>query len=214
MNLAAPQSFKVVTYLLTHDETTQLAISEETGVSLHRVHDVVKYLRDVAILREGSRQGARVILSDPVRLLDTISLHRPLSKLVTDSVRLELTNVVEAERLFANISKKQKLLYAFTCFSGLNKYIEYYINYPAIHVYSTNPERIVKTLPSGRGTVTVNTLQADLSQFEQVKNVKGLSVVPALQVVIDLFCLGAEGRDGAMKLYESLKQVRKQRAKR
>ena len=44
MNLAAPKSFKVVTYLLLHEESTQLGISEETGVSLYQAHDVVKYL--------------------------------------------------------------------------------------------------------------------------------------------------------------------------
>jgi len=214
MNLAAPKSFKVVTYLLLHEESTQLGISEETGVSLYQVHDVVKYLTDIAILREGSRRGARVVLSDPIRLLDAISLHRPLSRLVVDTIRLEHTDVAEAEKLIANMSKKQNLRYAFTCFSGLNKYMEYYIAYPTIHVYSTNPERIVRTLPSGRGTVTVNFLQADQSQFERVKNVRGSSVVAAMQVVIDLFCLGAEGRDGAIKLYESLKQVSKQRTKR
>jgi len=214
MNLASPQSFKVATHLLMHEESTQLGISEETGVSLYQVHDVVKYLTDVAILREGSRKGARVILSDPIRLLDAISLHRPLSRLVTDTVRLELTDVAEAEKLIAKMSKRQGLGYAFTCFSGLGKYIEYYIGYPAIHFYSTNPERIAKSLPLGRGTVTVKILRADQSQFEQVKTVRGFSLVPALQVVIDLFCLGAEGRDGAIKLYESLKQVGKQRSRR
>lgn len=214
MNLAAKQSFKVVTYLLTHEESTQLGISEETGVSLYQVHDVVKYLTDVAILQEGSRRGARVVLSDPIRLLDAISLDRPLSRLVVDTVRLELTDVAEAEKLIANISKKQNLRYAFTCFSGLNKYIEYYIAYPAVHVYSANAEKIVKTLPLGRGTATVNILQADQSQFEQVKTVRGSNIVIPLQVVIDLFCLGAEGRDGAIKLYESLKKVAKRRTRR
>ncbi len=214
MKLSAPQSFKVVTYLLTNEKSTQLRISKETGVSLYQVHDVVKYLKDVAILREGGRRGARVILADPIRLLDAISLDRPLSNLLIDTIRLELSDVIEAERLIANISKKQKLSYAFTCFSGLNKHMEYYISYPAIHVYSVNPERIIKMLPVGKGTVTVNILRDDQLLLKKVKNVRGLSVVSALQVVIDLFCLGAEGRDGAIKLYDSLKRIAKQETKR
>lgn len=214
MNLAAKQSFRVVTYLLMHEESTQLGISEETGVSLYQVHDVVKYLTDVAILREGRKKGARVVLSDPIRLLDAVSLDRPLSRLIVDTIRLELTDVAEAEKLIANVSKKQNLHYAFTCFSGLNKYMEYYISYPTVHVYSAKAEKIARTLPLGRGTTTVNILRADQSQFEQVKTVRGSSIVTPLQVVIDLFCLGAEGRDGAIKLYESLKKVAKRRTKR
>ena len=32
-------------------------------------------------------------------------------------------------------------------------------------------------------------------------------LVEPIQVVIDLFCLGGAGRDGAVKLYENLTQI-------
>ncbi|MGI0080542.1 MAG: hypothetical protein ACRECH_13075 [Nitrososphaerales archaeon] len=41
---------------------------------------------------------------------------------------------------------------------------------------------------------------------------RALMLVELIQVVIDLFCLGGAGRDGAMKLYWSLtKEVRARR---
>lgn len=34
----------------------------------------------------------------------------------------------------------------------------------------------------------------------------GFTLAEPVQVVIDLFCLGGSGRDGAMKLYEEVKE--------
>ncbi len=43
--------------------------------------------------------------------------------------------------------------------------------------------------------------------LKNTRRVRDLTLVEPIEVVIDLFCLGGAGRDGAMKLYQSLMQI-------
>ncbi len=143
-------------------------------------------------------------LSDPLRLLEVLSAERPLSKLVTREVRTEESQAPKVERLVRNAAVHTGF-YALTAFSALAKYVEYYITYPTVHVYSDNPERLADYIPSGRGDVAVQVLRPDSELIRQnARRLKEATLVEPVQVVIDLFCLGGGGRDGAMKLYEGI----------
>lgn len=92
--------------------------------------------------------------------------------------------------------------YAFAAFSALSKYIEYYISYPAVHVYSTDVSELVGEIPKGRGDTALHVLGVDFEIILKKAWLKGeFAVVGPIQVVVDLFGLEGAGRDGAMKLY-------------
>ena len=97
--------------------------------------------------------------------------------------------------------------YALTAFSALARYVEYYITYPTVHVYSKNPLELLGMIPRGRGDVTVQVLGPDSELIlKNARRISGFTLVEPVQVVIDLFCLGGSGRHGAMKLYEEMKK--------
>ncbi len=146
-------------------------------------------------------------LKEPLRLLEALSIERPLSKLVVEEIRTEQSEVSKVETMVRNWSVHSPRVgqYALTCFSALSKYLEYYIMYPSVHVYSGNAEELSKVLPRGRGDVVVQLLRPDSELiFRNTRLIKGLAIVEPIQVVVDLFCLGGAGRDGAMKLYQSV----------
>jgi hypothetical protein len=141
-------------------------------------------------------------LSDPLRLLEVLSVERPLSKLIVKEVRTEESEVPKAERIVRNAAAHTGP-YALTAFSALAKHMEYYITYPTVHVYSGKPLELADRVSPGRGDVTVQILRPDSeSILQNARRVKQIILVEPVQVVIDLFCLGGAGRDGAMKLYE------------
>lgn len=193
--------------MLGHRIGTQLGVSEKTGVSLYQVHVVIERLRSLEIIHEDRRRGARFVVRDPYRLLDALAFDRPLVELSAGSLRPEVGSLADAERLIRTVARKTKADYAFTCFAGLSKYLEYYLSYPAIHVYSGKSESLMRAIPEGRGPVTTFFLQPDSNAvLSGIREVGGCSVVDPIQVVIDLYCLGDEGRDGAIKLYEVLER--------
>jgi hypothetical protein len=97
--------------------------------------------------------------------------------------------------------------YALTAFSALARYVEYYITYPTVHVYSQRPLELSDRIPRGRGDVTVQVLSPDSELIlKNARRTGEFALVEPVQVVIDLFCLGGSGRDGAIKLYEEIKE--------
>jgi len=205
VKLTAPQTFKVINYLLANPHTSQVEISRITGTSRDLVNHVIQALEAPGIVAQEAREHLE--LKEPLRLLEALSIERPLSKLVTSEIRTEESEVSKVERTVRSWSVHSQSAgwYAFTCFSALSKYIEYYINYPSIHIYSSRPEELFKRLARGRGDVVIHVLRSDSELiFRNTRLVKDLSIVDPIQVVIDLFCLGGAGRDGAMKLYQSV----------
>ncbi|MHB1908005.1 MAG: hypothetical protein ACYCQJ_03925 [Nitrososphaerales archaeon] len=203
--MTATQTYKVVSYLLANPHTSQAKISRDMGVSRDLVSYIVQGLEGPGIVSQEAREHLE--LKEPLRLLEAISIERPLSKLVTNEIRTEQSEVSKVERMVRNwsVHSQRDDRYALTCFSALSKYMEYYISYPSVHVYSSNPEHLSKGLVHGRGDIVVHVLRADSDLiFRNTRLMKGLAIVEPIQVVVDLFCLGGTGRDGAMKLYQSL----------
>lgn len=148
----------------------------------------------------------RIELQDPYALLDLLSWQRPLQRLLKATVRLELTDIASAEKILREVCSKTQLDYALTAFSGLNRYLVYYITFPTVHTYTNNPEQLRQLLPKGRGPVTVEVLRMDYPDIlNSAKNINNFNVADSMQVVIDLFCLGSAGRDAATKLYEMMR---------
>ncbi|HVB11891.1 MAG TPA: winged helix-turn-helix domain-containing protein [Nitrososphaerales archaeon] len=208
VKLTAPQTSKVINYLLANPSTSQVEISRSVGVSRDLVNHVVHELEAPGIVLQEAREHLE--LKDPLRLLEALSIQRPLSKHLIAEFRTEESDVTKVERMVRNAAAhfSDSNGYALTCFSALSKYIEYYITYPTVHVYSERPGELRKGLVEGRGDVVVQILKPDSELIlGNARRMRDLMLVEPIQVVIDLFCLGGAGRDGAMKLYENVKQV-------
>ena len=175
------------------------------GVSRNLVNHVVNQLETPGVVSQKSKGHLELV--DSLRLLEVLSMERPVSKLVELEIRTEESEPSKVERMVRNAEVHGGGRYALTAFSALSKYLEYYIAYPAVHVYSTNPLDLAKGVPRGRGDVTLQILRPDSEIILEKTTRKGeFAVVEPVQVVIDLFGLGGPGRDGAMKLYEQMKR--------
>lgn len=203
VRLTAPQTYRVVSYLLAHPHTSQIEISKKLNVSRDLASHVTKELEYPGIAEQKSR--GHLELKDPLRLLEALSVERPLSKLLIGTVRTEESEVRNVEGMIAKQSSPRS--YAFTAFSALTKYLEYYITYPAVHVYSTAPNELMNRISPGNGDVTVNVFKSDSKViFDNARTIGEVRVVEPVQAVIDMFGLGGPGRDGAMKLYQMISQ--------
>jgi DNA-binding Lrp family transcriptional regulator len=201
IRLSSAQTFKVVTYIMSHPRTSQVEVAKETGASRNLVNHVVSKLVAPGILAQRGKLDLR--LEDPLRLLETMSVQRPLSSLIVKEVRTEESEVSRVEKLIREVAGAKG--YALTCFSALSKRTSYYITYPTVHVYSRKPAELSDGLAPGRGDVTVQILKPDSETIlDNAGRSRGFTVVEPVQVVIDLFCLGGPGRDGAMKLYKEI----------
>ncbi|MGQ9720961.1 MAG: hypothetical protein ACUVXA_06510 [Candidatus Jordarchaeum sp.] len=78
----------------------------------------------------GKGKWRRIELEEPYVLLDLLSWQRPLQRLLKATVRLELTEIALAENIIRGICLEARLKYALTAFSGLNRYLAYYITFP------------------------------------------------------------------------------------
>ncbi len=201
VRLTAPQTYRVISYLLAHPNTSQVQISRELNASRDLVNHVTKELEFPGIAEQKSR--GHLELKDPIRLLEALSVERPLSKLLLETIRTEETDIRTVERMIADARSAGG--YAFTTFSALGRYTQYYIAYPTIHVYAEHPHDLARRITPGRGDVTVNVLRPDSETiFHNANEMDKVRVVEPIQAVIDLFCLGGPGRDGAIKLYEQI----------
>lgn len=201
VKLSSPQAFRIAKYLLEHPVAYQRQIHRDLGTSIGWINAVVNSLYEAGITRKG--KWRRIELEDPYALLDLISWQRPLHRLLKATVRLELTEIGSAEKNLRENCLKAQLDYALTAFSGLSRYLAYYITFPTIHAYTSNPEQLSQLLPKGRGPLTIEVLSADYPDILiNTRKINNFTVVDPIQVVIDLFCLGSAGRDAATKLYE------------
>lgn len=201
VKLSSPQAFRIAKYLLGNPVTYQRQIHRDLEISIGWINKVVNSLYEAGITKKG--KWRRIELEDPYALLDLLSWHRPLQQLIQATVRLELTQLANAEKNLREICLKAQLDYALTAFSGLSRYLAYYITFPTIHTYTNNPEQLSQLLPKGRGPITIEILRPDYPDIlKNTKNINNFNTVDPIQVVIDLFCLGSAGRDAATKLYE------------
>jgi hypothetical protein len=191
----------VISYLLAHPDTSQIEIARELNTSADLVNHVTKELEFPGIVEQKSR--GHLELKDPLRLLEALSVERPLSKLLLARIRTEQSDVHVVERAMADGRSAGD--YALTAFSALARYTQYYITYPTIHVYADRPGDIAKGIRPGRGDVAVDVLRPDSEAIlHNARELEGVRVVEPIQAVIDLFCLGGPGRDGALKLYHQI----------
>lgn len=204
VKLTAEQSYQIILFLLATIRSSQTEISRYTGASKSQVNRLVNDLIDAGVIRHVESRLFEV--SDPIRLLDKIAFERPLSKLVRKEIQLEYSEVSKVEDAIRKTCEQFKIKYAFTCFSALDKYYRYHITYPTVHVYTNEQTELENKLPLGKGAVLVQMLVPDREIIMQTARVKdGFVLVDPVQVVIDLFCLGSIGRDGAIKLWEVIK---------
>jgi biotin operon repressor len=204
VRLTSPQTYKIVAYLLAHPKTSQIEISRRAGVSRNLVNHVISELEAPGVTTQKAK--GHLELTDSLRLLEVLSTERPLSRLVESEVRTEESEVSKVERIVRKAAAHEGT-YALTAFSALAKYLEYYITYPTVHVYSQKPLELSGRIPKGRGDVTVRVLRPDSELIQKnARQIRQFTLVEPVQVVIDLFCLGGPGRDGAIRLYEEIKE--------
>lgn len=208
VKLSSPQAFRIAKYLLEHPTTFQRQIQRDLQISLGWINTVTNSLNEASITRKGKRR--RIELEDPYALLDLLSWQRPLKRLLKATVRLELTEIASVEKTLRENCQAAHLTYALTAFSGLSRYLAYYITFPTVHTYSNEPTQLSKLLPKGRGPITIEILEIDHPDIiKNAKTIDNFLVVDPVQVVIDLFCLGSAGRDAATKLYEMIRSEQK-----
>jgi len=204
VKLSSSQAFRIAKYLLENPIIHQRQIHRDLGISIGWINKVVNSLYEAKIAKKGKRR--RIELEDPYALLDLLSYQRPLQRLIQATVRLEITDIKLAEKKLKEICDKNQLNYALTVFSGLSRYLAYYITFPTIHTYINNPKQLSQQLPKGRGPITIEILEPDYPDIlRNAKDVNNFHVADPTQVIIDLFCLGSAGRDAATKLYEKIK---------
>jgi hypothetical protein len=204
VKLSSPQAFRIAKYLLENPTAYQRQIHRDLGISIGWINKVVNSLYEAKIAKKGKLR--RIELEDPYALLDILSYQRPLQRLIQETVRLEITDIKLAEKRLKEICDRNQLNYALTVFSGLSRYLAYYITFPAIHTYVDNPKQLTQQLPRGRGPIIIEILKPDYSNIlKYAKDVNNFHVADPIQVVIDLFCLGSAGRDAATKLYEKIR---------
>jgi len=204
VKLTAEQSYQIILFLLATIRSSQTEISRFTGASKSQVNRLVNDLIDAAVIRHVKNRLLEV--NDPIRLLDKIAFERPLSRLVRKEIQLEYSEVNRVEDAIRKTCLNSKIKYAFTCFSALDKYYRYHITYPTVHVYTNEQTELESKLPLGKGAVLVQILAPDHEVIMQTARMKDRFVlVDPVQVIIDLFCLGSIGRDGAIKLWEVVK---------
>jgi len=202
--LTAEQSYQIILFLLGTIRSSQTEISRFTGASKSQVNRLVTTLIDTGVMKYVEDRLLEV--SDPIRLLDKIAFERPLSKLVKREIQLEYSEVDKVEDAIRNACKRSEIQYALTCFSALNKYHQYHITYPTVHLYTNEQAELETKLPLGKGAIIVQMLVPDHEIIMQTARLKdGFNLVDPVQVIIDLFCLGSIGRDGAIKLWEVVK---------
>jgi len=184
VKLSAAQTFRIARYLLENSVSSQRQVHRDLEISLGWINAVVNSLCEAGIARKGRRR--RIELEDPYALLDLVSWQRPLQRLIEATVRLDLSDVEGVEKELRETCLKTGFKYALTAFSGLTRYLAYYMTLPIVHMYTDNPEQLNQMLPKGRGPITLEVLRPDYNWIlKNARKVKEFSVVDPVQVVID-----------------------------
>ena len=197
MNLSSPKSYLVAKFLLGNRISSQTEISNETGVAIGYVNEVVHELFDLNMVNIGY---GKCTLIDHVKLLEKMSFDRKFKKLLFKEFRLPTSSIKDTEFALVNFCESRNVEYAFSVFSALKHYYEYHINYPTVHIYMNNPLEITE-LEKGEGVIPVIVLKPDRQDI--LKNsikLNNQKVCDKIQLVIDLYSSGI-GRDAAIKFY-------------
>lgn len=205
-SLVSPKALQVVKYLISHKETTQTRIAQDTKVSTGMVNKVISALieRDLVSYRR-----KRLVVFDIWRLLNEISWNRPLKSLKSAEIYLSDAKTLEdVEAKLVETCVQMKTRYALTLFSGASKHIGYGMKYGSVQTYVADPSLILDQLGSGSpGADAVTTLEIyavdDWNIIEEAESINGRVVCSPTQLVLDLVSYGGAGRDWAVKLYEA-----------
>jgi len=163
---------------------------------------VVNFLKDAGIVSVGWRSCE---LIDAIHLLEVLAFQRPFDKVIVRSFNLEVLSIADGEDLIRESCKRNRMRYGLTMFSGLRRFMEYYITYPTIHAY-VEDIGVSDKMPKGNGPVSINLLSADHKDIlDSSVEVEDYSVCSKAQVIIDLFSSGF-GRDAAIKLVETMRR--------
>ena len=200
MNLKSKKSYRVAKYLLLNRVTSQTKLSQDTGVAIGYVNEVLQYLADLDIVKINY---GKTSLQDYAKLLDKISMDRSFKKIIIETIRLPTSTIRDTENMLNSFCYHTHMQYAFTGFSGLRHYYEYHISYPLVHLYvQTTKEKF--SIERGEGVIPVVLLKTDRPDIiSNSKLMNNVSVCEKIQVIIDLYSSGI-GRDAAIKSYRDL----------
>ncbi|MCW4012511.1 MAG: hypothetical protein NWF07_05900 [Candidatus Bathyarchaeota archaeon] len=199
MSLKSKKAYRIAKYLLGKNETSQSEVSQQTGVAIGYVNEVIHQLADLDIVKV---EYGNTRLLDYARLLDKISMDRPFKKLIAETIRLPTSTITDTENMINQYCFTKGIRYAFTGFSGLRNYYEYHISYPMVHVYIDDVDEI-RSLEKGQGVIPVVILKPDRPDiFKESKEIQSVSVCEKIQIAIDLYSSGI-GRDAAIQFYRN-----------
>ncbi len=197
MNLKATKSYQVAKYLLLHQVASQTEVSQSTNVAIGYVNEVLHYLSDLDIVKI---EYGETRLQNYARLLEKISMDRPMKNLIQKTIKLPTSTIKETENTLQQYCNRNQIQYAFTGYSALRHLYEYHINYPTVQIYTPQPNDL-SNIEQGEGVVPVNILKPDRPDI--MKNTTTINNVPIcdkIQIIIDLYSSGV-GRDAAIKYY-------------
>lgn len=209
VSLSSPKALRVVRQLLLKNETTQLAISRQTRVSLGHVNKIVSYFRDQRIV---SYRKRNLSLAEPWKLLNEISWARSMHTLKSEDLfTFGQEDVENVEMLLRNICVNNKIPYAFALFSAAKRYSSYSKKYDAVQLYVDNYDRFRQFFSKndfkkkGQG-IHVEIFQPDSGDIlRESKKFRGFNVTSEIQTVIDLVCYGTIGKELAVEIYSKIR---------
>lgn len=214
VSLSAPKAMRVVRYLLTHGETTQMEIAARAQVSVGHVNKVVAYLVDQEIAKY---KGRRLILSEPWKLLNEISWSRSMDSLkVSDWFVLDrYPEIEDLEKKIKQVLQSMDARYSFTLFSAAKRHTSYMKKYDVVQLYVDNFDEVRSAVmkaelkPAEKGRVHVEIFEPDsVDILRESITLKGFKICSPIQTVIDLSCYGAIGKELAIELYSKIRAGR------
>ncbi|MBD3170973.1 hypothetical protein GF326_00735 [Candidatus Bathyarchaeota archaeon] len=199
LNLKAKKSYQVAKYLLLHQVTSQTEVSQSTNVAIGYVNEVLHYLSDLDIVKI---EYGKTRLQNYAKLLEKISMDRPMKKLVQKTIKLPTSTIKETENTLHHYCIRNQIQYAFTGYSALRHLYEYHINYPTVQIYTNNLTTLLN-IEQGEGVVPIVILKPDRLDIMKNKTIiHDIHICDKIQVIIDLYSSGV-GRDAAIKYYRA-----------
>lgn len=214
VSLSAPKAMRVVKYLLTHKETTQMEIASRADVSVGHVNKIVTHLIEQEIAKY---KGKKLVLSEPWKLLNEISWFRSMDSLKVSDwfVPDRYPTIEDLEKRIKQILENMDARYALTLFSAAKRHTSYMKKYDIVQLYidafdETRSALIkAKLKPVERGQVHVEIFEPDSEDIlRESMTSGGFKICSPIQTVIDLSCYGTIGRELAIELYSKIRADR------
>jgi hypothetical protein len=210
ISLVSEKALRIVRYLITHQNVTQMQIAGNTRVSVGMVNKVVSALIERGLI---AYRGKNLTIVDMWKLLNEISWNRPLRSLKKGELRLgDSSSIQDAETKLLEFCRESSMRYTLTLFSGATRLMGYGMKYDSIQAYFDQPERLLQEFSAHKMDLGANKrdkgvaleLYAADSEdiFDEAQVIDDVSVSSTAQLLIDLVSYGTEGRDWAVKLYE------------